>query len=378
MRDVGTSSSLTPVLPPHTYLLYSTYLPASLNTPARHHAHSSAPPLIHSCSRPARPTLSTRLLACSLSCSTRSTPRPLARVVHVPSAHRLHCPDPHSTRPDSLLDAMGTRVLECSPRSTVDPASALVPSGSRARFRLRLISVHARLLDTTHARLLVLSNPSTFTPSKPQLSTARGSHPAPPSRIRNGCSGETSWEEVGNGQRGHSRCELVEQAGTSSSLVPVSPSPGHVYPPPSSCLSATPAYPFSATPSSLLDALRRHTFVLPDDHTHNPFNTRPSLPRATHVRYIAPTSDLHQPPQWHARTHARTLPRRSAPPPPCVLDPLEHQTLPRAHASSRRQASTAEIPTSLRRRCRSMRPRFHRTYTPLSGTEDRERHATRA
>lgn len=40
-----------------------------------------------------------------------------------------------------------------------------------------------------------------------------------------------------------------------SSLRRVSPSPGHGYPPPSSCESATPAHPFSATPASLLDAL---------------------------------------------------------------------------------------------------------------------------
>ena len=40
----------------------------------------------------------------------------------------------------------------------------------------------------------------------------------------------------------HDRCEPVEQAGTSSSLAPVPPSPGHAYPPPSSCLSARLGY----------------------------------------------------------------------------------------------------------------------------------------
>ena len=54
MRDEGTSSSLTEVLPSHPYLLYSTCLPASLNTLARRHTHSSAPPLIRFCSRLAR------------------------------------------------------------------------------------------------------------------------------------------------------------------------------------------------------------------------------------------------------------------------------------------------------------------------------------
>ncbi|ETW81267.1 hypothetical protein HETIRDRAFT_104654 [Heterobasidion irregulare TC 32-1] len=162
--DVGMSSSLTPVLLPHTYLLYSTYLP----TPARHHAHSSsfspALDLLAQPSRPACPTLLARLLTCSLSCSTRSTPCPLACVVHVPSAHRLHCPDSYSTHSDFLLDAMGTRVLECWPCSTVDPTFALVPSGPRAHFRRRFISIHTRLLDTTHAHLLALSIPSIFMP----------------------------------------------------------------------------------------------------------------------------------------------------------------------------------------------------------------------
>ncbi|ETW81245.1 hypothetical protein HETIRDRAFT_451088 [Heterobasidion irregulare TC 32-1] len=114
---------------PNEYILYPTWLPGSLKTPARRHAHPSYP------SHP-------------LLLSTYSTPRPLARIVHASSAHCLHCPDSRLKRPDPLLDAMGTRERKCSARSTVDPASALVPLGPHARFCLRLISTHTRLLDT--------------------------------------------------------------------------------------------------------------------------------------------------------------------------------------------------------------------------------------
>ena len=259
-----------------------------------------------------RLTLSTRSLNLLLD---RSTPRPLARVVHVPRILTAF--------PGSPLDTPTppTRRIGHSPGCLVAPLDC------RSRIRPRPLRFTHPLSSATHIRPHSSPRYHSRPPARPlnpldlhalEFPTVDCPRIAPGPSLE----GEEQLQrrdELGRRWTRATRTSMIDANPLSKPVrrrlsrqsLPLpdmrTPRPRLVYPP--RPLTRSPPRPLSETPTFLLDALhlRLHALVLPDDHTHNPLDTRPSLPRAIHIRYLAPTFDLHQPPRRHARTHARSL-----------------------------------------------------------------------